>query len=183
MGKIYKVTNKINGNIYIGQTRQPINTRWLNHCYSAETSSHKDYSCPLHNAIRKYGRDNFLIEEIEDCDNDLLNEREQYWIQFYNSYNNGYNAALGGDGHTKYDYNKIVDYFLNHENNLLATCQEFNIYDQVVYTALHSKNIDYKALCSINKNETWLINKLHQYNLKDLLYAFYQDNHLFVIQK
>ena len=44
-------------------------------------------------------------------------------------------------------------------------------------------NIDYKALCSINKNETWLINKLHQYNLKDLLYAFYQDNHLFVIHK
>ena len=178
MGKIYKVTNKINGNIYIGQTRQPINTRWLNHCYSAETSSHKDYSCPLHNAIRKYGRDNFLIEEIEDCDNDLLNEREQYWIQFYNSYNNGYNAALGGDGHTKYDYNKIVDYFLNHENNLLATCQEFNIYDQVVYTALHSKNIDYKALKNTkpkHKYNKWILLVEH-----DLVFKHITDIDLYL---
>lgn len=145
MGKIYKIINKSNGNIYIGQTRQPIYRRWSDHCYSAETVGHKDYTCPLHNAIRKYGRDNFIIEEVEDCPNELLNEREIYWIQYYDSYNNGYNAAYGGEGHQKYNYAEIAKYFIEHGNSLVDTCIYFHIYDQVVYTALQNEGIDYKS--------------------------------------
>jgi len=47
-------------------------------------------------AIHKYGKENFIIEEIEKCNQELLNEREKYWISFYNSYENGYNSTLGG---------------------------------------------------------------------------------------
>lgn len=155
MGKIYKVINKSNGNIYIGQTRQPIYRRWLDHCYSAETLGHKDYTCPLHNAIRKYGRDNFIIEEVEDCPNELLNEREIYWIQQYDSYNNGYNADLGGDGHQKYDYNEIVKYFIEHGNSLVETCTHFHIYDQVVYAALQDIGIDYKSCKRTNEKHKY----------------------------
>lgn len=154
MGKIYKVTNIINNQIYIGQTRQPIYRRWCDHCYAAETAGHKDYTCPLHNAIRKYGRDNFTVEEIEECPNEILNEREIYWIQYYDSYNNGYNASLGGDGHQKYDYSKIVKYFQEHGNSLVDTCKYFHIYDQVVYVALQNAGIDYKNCKNTNIKAT-----------------------------
>ena len=57
---------------------------------------------PLYWAIAKYGKDNFTIEQIEEVENDFLGEREMYWIHYYDSYNNGYNATLGGDGtHTR----------------------------------------------------------------------------------
>ena len=44
-----------------------------------------------------------MVEETEN-----LNEREKYWINYYNSYHNGYNATFGGEGSCIYDYNLIV---------------------------------------------------------------------------
>lgn len=160
MGFIYKITNKINGNIYIGQTRQSIETRWKDHIRSS-SKTHKDYNCPLHLAIAKYGEDNFIIEKIEECDENILDEREKYWINKYNSYYKGYNASLGGSGHIKYNYDKIVNYYLQHNYSLIDTCKHFHIYDQIVYNALRSKNIDYITL----QNKT-IKNK---YNKKILL--------------
>lgn len=146
MGYIYRITNRINNTIYIGQTRGSVHRRWLDHCKSARNQLDKDYFLPLHNAIRKYGEDNFQVEVIEDCENDILNDREIYYISKYNSYKNGYNATLGGLGQTKYDYCEIVEYYLNHNNSLLETCKHFHLYDQVVYQALNSYHIDYKNI-------------------------------------
>ena len=146
MGYIYKITNNLNQKIYIGQTRNSINRRWLDHCKSAKNEDDKDHNAPLHLAINKYGRENFTVELIEQCDNQLLNEREIFWIKQLDSYNNGYNAALGGYGHTKYDYDEIVNYYLSNNFSITKTCQFFQVYDQVVYTALNSKNINYKEL-------------------------------------
>lgn len=148
MGYIYKITNKINNHSYIGQTSINVDERFKQHCYNSfnhkETKDEYDY--PLHRAIRKYGKDNFTIEVIEECDNNLLNQKEQQYIQQFNTYENGYNATLGGDGQCRYNYDDIVNFFLQHNNSLLQTCQYFHIYDQVVYSALKSKNIDYKKL-------------------------------------
>lgn len=47
--------------------------------------------------MKKYRIDNFNIIELEECENGLLDEREIYWISYYNSYNNGYNMTTGGD--------------------------------------------------------------------------------------
>ena len=53
----------------------------------------------LYQSIRKYGLDNFIFEIIEELeDYSIAAEREKYWIQYYNSYKNGYNESLGGDG-------------------------------------------------------------------------------------
>jgi hypothetical protein len=71
---------------------------------------------------------------------------EIYWIQYFNTYYQGYNASLGGSGHVKYNYDDIVNFYLVNNFSIKDTCQHFNIYDQVVYSALKSKNIDYKAL-------------------------------------
>ena len=93
MGKIYKVTNNINKKIYIGQTIQDENIRWNHHIREASNGSNTKF----HRALRKYGKDGFIWEVIEEVDNDKLNEREIYWISYYNSYKQGYNSTTGGD--------------------------------------------------------------------------------------
>lgn len=96
MGIIYKITNNINGKVYIGQTVTTLNKRWREHCCQARQG---DKSYYLYNAMRKYGIENFSIEKIEDCANSDLNIREKYWIKYYDSFgSNGYNLTIGGDG-------------------------------------------------------------------------------------
>lgn len=85
---IYKTTNLVNGKIYIGQDKYN-NPRYL--------GSGKI----LHLAFQKYGIENFNKEILEECESvEDLNEREKYWIGFYNSTDRkiGYNIALGGNG-------------------------------------------------------------------------------------
>lgn len=92
--RIYKHENKINGKIYIGQTTQSL----------ADRSGHDGkgyYHCQkvFAKEIEEYGWDNFTHEIIEEVDNrELANERERYWIDFYDSTNpdKGYNRETGG---------------------------------------------------------------------------------------
>lgn len=51
----------------------------------------------FHRAIRKYGIDNWTTEILETIDNDLLNEKEKYWIEYFDSFKNGYNSTTGGE--------------------------------------------------------------------------------------
>lgn len=92
---IYKIENKINHKIYIGQSID-IKTRWTAHKRCSKYNDKKDYR--LYQAINKYGLDNFDFSIIEECKPQLLNEREIYYIQQYDSYNNGYNMTYGGSG-------------------------------------------------------------------------------------
>lgn len=102
---IYKIWNDINNKIYIGKTTEGIEQRWKIHIRDAYKDNMKNR--PLYYAIRKYGYNHFHIEWIEQCDQSLLSEREKYWIKYYNSYENGYNATYGGDGTILYDYDLI----------------------------------------------------------------------------
>lgn len=67
--------------------------------------------------MRKYGIEHFKFETIEKTTNP--EEREKYWINFYNSYYQGYNATLGGDGKAHLDYNLIIKLWNNNK-----TCKE-----------------------------------------------------------
>lgn len=93
-GFIYKVTNKVNNKVYIGQTRYTVEFRWKQHI-------HKQDNCHFHNAIRKWGIDNFIVETLEKCDVDLLNSREIFYIAKYDSYKSGYNSTIEGDGNRR----------------------------------------------------------------------------------
>lgn len=95
---IYKIQNKLTGKIYIGQSVN-IERRWQNHIYFAYLNSdkNKSYNYPLYKDIRDFGKNNFEFSIIEECDPKLLNEREIYWISFFNSYKDGYNQTSGGD--------------------------------------------------------------------------------------
>lgn len=91
MGYIYKIWNEDNEKIYIGQTSVGIKARWSQHLKNYLTND-----AVLYRAMRKHGAGIFHIELIEECDNDLLNEREKYWINQYDSYKHGYNSTPGG---------------------------------------------------------------------------------------
>lgn len=103
---IYKITNLINQKVYIGKTCRSIEIRWKEHRSRAKNGS----SFYLHNAIQKYGENNFKIEAIDYADNEnKINELEQYWIDFYssNKKDNGYNLTNGGEGIKKYDWEEF----------------------------------------------------------------------------
>lgn len=93
-GFIYKITNTINGKSYIGQTIQNVKERFYQYC--ATKCSKAVSNMAIHRAIKKYGKSNFTVEVIEEIDSANLNDRERYWIKYYNSYNNGYNSTKGG---------------------------------------------------------------------------------------
>lgn len=90
---IYKYQNKLNGKIYIGQSLD-IARRYEQHIYDAKNRPERGTGIDL--AIRKYGIENFDFSILEECSIDSLDERERYWISFYDSYNNGYNRSPGG---------------------------------------------------------------------------------------
>lgn len=52
---------------------------------------------PLYRAFKKYNLENFTFEILEECSTNELNDREKYWIQFYDTYRNGYNQTIGGN--------------------------------------------------------------------------------------
>lgn len=88
---IYKITNIQNNKVYIGQTIRPINDRFHRHINDAMNNILDTHFA---RAIRKYGKDSFIIEEIDKATNqNELNEKEQYWIHYYNSIKNGYNET------------------------------------------------------------------------------------------
>lgn len=93
---IYKITNLINGKCYVGQTTQPINIRFSQHCSDSKLRvKNKTY---LHNAIKKYGRDNFKIEVLVECYSQKeLNSKEIELIaQLKTLHPHGYNLRTGG---------------------------------------------------------------------------------------
>lgn len=108
LGKIYLITNTINSKVYVGQTIQTLNKRFNGHCcYSKSDRSANMY---IKRAIHKYGKDKFHIQLLEECPIEKLNDREKYWIEYYNSYNTGYNLTLGGQDSNYFNLHRIEDF-------------------------------------------------------------------------
>lgn len=93
---IYKITNKINGKSYIGQSKN-IHRRWQSEIADSNNVNSHSYDYPLMRAFRKYGVDNFEFEVVEECEIEELNQKEIYWIDYFDTFFHGYNQTLGGD--------------------------------------------------------------------------------------
>lgn len=99
---IYKITNLVNGKVYIGQSLD-IYKRWEEHKYNINYSKYSGIL--LYKAFNKYGLNNFKFEIVEVCEEYELDNKEKFYIDYFNSYigfdnSNGYNMTLGGEGQT-----------------------------------------------------------------------------------
>lgn len=110
MPYIYKITNEVNNKIYIGKTLLTPEQRFKEHILDSKRNSEEQR--PLYSAMNKYGIEKFHISTIEECDPDHLNEREKYWIEYFGSFKNGYNATVGGDGRPYLDYDLIYNTYI-----------------------------------------------------------------------
>jgi group I intron endonuclease len=86
--------NLVNGKVYVGQTKSPPK-RKATHFYNAR----RGIARPLYAAIRKYGVENFSFEVLEECIDEVVNDREQHWVAHFDSFNpeKGYNLTNGGN--------------------------------------------------------------------------------------
>lgn len=145
-GFIYKITNTINSKSYIGQTIQNVKERFYQHC--ATKCSKAVSNMAIHRAIKKYGKSNFTVEVIEEIDSANLNDRERYWIRYYDSYNNGYNSTEGGQDGIKLfknlDTESIVREYKSGKS-LREIGRLFNVDKQTIKDLLVRNNINLRT--------------------------------------
>ena len=180
-GKIYIITNKINNKVYIGQTIQSLERRFICHaCHSNKSRSDYMY---IKRAIHKYGKENFTISLLEECPVDKLNQREEYWIKKYNSFKNGYNLTIGGDHSSNYeekklenniDINAFKDFIIQNKPLAIEVAKKFNICKCSVYNLIKRLNDPRLVLNSYNPRKAKTIDDIDKQELINLYKAGYK---------
>lgn len=153
---IYKITNLINNKIYIGQSIN-IEKRWEEHRRSVNYINNHTYNYPLYRAIRRYGLNNFTFEIIEECNINELTEKEQYWINYYNSIvPNGYNQEQAIDSKKGENCNWAI---LNKEkiNQIIDLLKNSNL---LINQIAKQFNVSSSCIEDINKGKNWVQDNL-----------------------
>lgn len=175
LGKIYLISNTENSKVYVGQTIQTLSKRFNGHCcYSKSDRSSNMY---IKRAIHKYGKEKFHIELLEECPLALLNDRETYWINFYDSYNTGYNLTLGGQGSNYFslhrleetiDINKFEQYILEFKPLIGEVVAHFGISRCSVYNLIRRLDNPNLIFNSYNPRKPKTIKDIDSTELKKL---------------
>lgn len=148
---IYKITNKLDDKIYIGQSND-IERRWNEH-----KRKYKNGDTLLYSAMQKDGIDNFIFEIIELCELNELNEKEKYWINHYNTINNGYNMSTIDNCTHKLNINEVKEIQKEIKENTYS------------YQYLSDKyNISHTWLSLVNKGKLWYDKELN-YPLRPII--------------
>lgn len=150
---IYKITNKINNKIYIGQSNN-IEGRIRGHIKYLKLNKHKNKH--LQSSVNKHKIINFTFEIVEECEREKLNERENYWIEFYNCTKSefGYNILIGDFYNPSKLTNKekkcIANIFKNDPYySKKEIAKKYNVSASTIYSVLHELNIPKpKKICS-----------------------------------
>lgn len=116
---IYLVINLITNEKYVGQSID-VETRWKQHLMAAQNPKENTL---LYQAIRQYGKENFSCELLEECSKEKLNEREIYWIDYYDTFQHGYNMTHGGQGSYGWKFNPDEIYRLWDEGKSIKEIQ------------------------------------------------------------
>lgn len=165
-GVVYEMLNQFTNKKYIGVTTQLLETRIKQHFQEAYWEKGDNYNSKLNKAIRKYGKDSFIYSIIEEVDSLILFDREIYWIQYYNSYNQGYNSTPGGEGYHKYDQNLIYQYW-QEGKTAGEICKLLSCNSEVVTTALLKHGITHNEI------------KFRSYNManKDVILSYWEQGY------
>lgn len=163
---VYKITNVLNGKVYIGQTCGSIEQRWKRHQNDALSNRLDTHFA---RAIRKYGVGSFIVEQIDSANSQAeLNQKEHDWIEFFDSVHSGYNetSAIDKCGGNTY---------------LSKTPQELkNIGDKIRETKCGGKNPQSKKVKCKNviTNE-----ELHFDSMAEMQEFFNEGNHQFISRR
>jgi len=165
---IYKITNIINNKIYIGQSKD-IFLRLRGHKSSLKSNIH--FNIHLQRSYNKYGFSNFIFDILEECNEDIINEREKYWINFYNSHNRlyGYNIDFGGDVDVMSDEHKI-NMSIAKKGTYKINPIDIKIYQDEIKNILKIKNKNEKLVLF-----TMLVNSKRYYNNDNVFYISYKQ--------
>lgn len=163
---IYKITNIVNGKMYIGQSVD-IDRRWKEHVYDS-----KNGSSIIYRAMRKYGVDNFKFDIVQECEASELDDLEIEYIDTYNTYvhsdnSNGYNETLGGSGivgyiHTEKDRVKAMinrHFAMKYKNGLVKYKMLKDALSKSCYKRdiRIEKNLECGEIAIIHNKENYLI--------------------------
>lgn len=155
---IYLHKNKINNKVYIGQTCQKPEKRWDYGC------GYKRHNLHFYNAIQKYGWNNFEHIILEDgLSLEQANEREQYWIKYYNSnqQEKGYNLTAGGDGSRGLVMSEEAKLKIGQANGKLVQCLETGITYYSTMEAARQLNISSSHIGDACHNKRGLAGGYH----------------------
>ena len=169
MAYIYVVTNILNGKKYVGKTNHTVAKRWNEHCsdYLKERCENR----PLYRSMKKYGIENFKVEILEKCTNDVSAEREIYWINKLDTYKHGYNATVGGDGTRYVNYEKIVElYEIYGQINTVA--KAMNCSKDTVTVALQDAGIEIKSSYEIIRDKNKKLTEVFDKTTGELIKTF-----------
>ena len=162
---IYKITKKENGKTYIGQSND-IERRLKEHQYKKDI--------PIELAIQKYGKDAFSFEIIEECSLDELDEKEKYWIAYYNTFKGfGYNCSEGG-GNSRGENNGRTK-LTNQDVAYIRECYDAHQRRKKVYELFKDK-ISFSAFASIWDGKTWKNIKPEVYTTENKEYYKYHTS-------
>ena len=155
MAYIYSITNLENNKPYVGKTEKPNPyDRWKQHLQLVRSfnnlqENNSALSMYILRAMNKHGVDNFKFRVIEECPDEIVNERETYWIDKLDSCNNGYNITLGGEG-----VKKPQKYWANHPQSKPVSCYTLEgewvrDYESVGLAAAHLNNGESKQCINV----------------------------------
>ena len=166
---IYKITNIQNNKVYIGQSIRPINQRFQRHINDALNNILDTHFA---RAIKKYGKENFVIEEIDTANTqEELNKKEQYWIKYYDSVINGYNetdaiSKCGGNTYQskteeemKIIKDKIRQTKIGSKNPMAKKIKRINILTNEI--DIFDTVISCAKACGIQNGKTSITNRLN----------------------
>lgn len=146
---IYKYTNKNNGKVYIGRSVNITRRKW-EHLHNPSPYSYFD------EVISTTGEENFLFEIIEECDVSQLQEREKYWINYYescalNKKNKGYNLTYGGEEYRS-ENNPWAKLSIKTVKEIIEKLEKTKISIQKI---AKEYKIHYNTVSNINNCKTW----------------------------
>lgn len=141
IGYIYKITNQINNKSYIGKTYLTVEQRWKSHIRESRKNNRNHR--PLYKAINKYGIQNFLVETLGEYEEGILEQKESEYIEIFNTYNNGYNATLGGDGsrYLTFTDEEVIEKY-QYSRSAVKVAKELNCSSDTVLAILKNYNIE-----------------------------------------
>ena len=141
-GFIYIIKNTINNKVYIGQTRTSVEQRWKEHLRHAQYGEQV-----INRAMKKYGVNKFYVETLEICNLDVLDYREMYYIDLYNSTDKskGYNVSIGGNTprfkRKTLSISELVDLYVNKQFTLEEISNKYEVSRYIISSELTNAGV------------------------------------------